>query len=278
MHYMWMRRAVDLAKASVAESGRIDPPPAVGAVIVKNGVEAASASRGQCGSGNHAEYCALSTLEIGSVEGAIVYTTLEPCSRRNTPKICCAQRLIDSKVAAVFIGMYDPNPKIYREGWRMLRDAGVALFDFPGDLRSELRQLNQAFVDQYRAALVPAGDAVFDYVQNGTFTIGQAPDSVETRWSKAASGVVHAYSDLGHIALARHAHLLNEVDDPAAMDFKPEVHSVTANAGDVVVFRGINEKTYGIVRVNEVLCPPKDDRSELSITFEVRKSGSRADQ
>lgn len=277
-HRKWMQRAVDLARSSIAEAGRIDFPPAVGVVIVKDGVEVTSSFRGQCAEGAHAEFCALKDVGPELARGATVYTTLEPCSRRNAPKISCAQHLIGSDVAAVFIGMYDPNPKIYREGWRMLRDAGIGLYDFPRDLRIELQRLNRAFVDQYHAARASSGAAIFDYVRNGTFMLGEAPDNVETRWSTAGSGSIHAVSNGACIALARHAETIAEIDDPSAMDFSPHVYTVHARAGDVVVFRGRDVDTYAIVRVNAVLCSPNDDRSELSLSFEIRKAGSRLDE
>lgn len=277
-HYRWMRRAVDLARESRPEDGRSDHSPKVGAVIVKDGVEIASAFRGQCGPGNHAEHCALLGVDVDAVRGSVVYTTLEPCSRRNTPKIPCAQRLIDAGVRTVFIGLYDPNPKIYREGWRMIRDAGIELRDFPADLRTELRQLNDGFVRQYEASSVVRGSARFDYIKNGTYKIGSTEKAIDTRWSHAASGVIHAYGRKGHVALARYAQAISEIDDPSAMDFSPEMHSVTAKEGDIVVFRGSDGFSYGIVRVDRVLSHERgDDRSELAFSFEVRDAGPRLD-
>lgn len=271
-HYKWMRKAVDLASQSIPESGRDNPPPAVGAVIVKDGVEVASAYRGQCASGNHAEKCAIELAEGIDLRGAIVYTTLEPCSRRNSPKIACAQRLIDQGVSTVYIGLYDPNPKIYREGWKMLRDAGIALRDFPMNLRSELQTINAPFLDQYRSNSKTSGSATFDYVQNNIFTIGTPPLVIDTKWSHAASKVIHAYSEPGKIAHARYAKSLNEIDDPSAMDFKSEIYSVTANEGDVVVFCGPSPDIYAVVRVDQVLSLDRgDDRNEVSFIYEIRK-------
>ena len=55
---------------------------------------------------SHAEYIALDDkLSDDLVAGATVYTTLEPCTTRKRPKIPCARRLIDRKVARVVIGM-----------------------------------------------------------------------------------------------------------------------------------------------------------------------------
>ncbi|HYD50289.1 MAG TPA: deaminase [Terriglobales bacterium] len=270
-HYKWMRKAVDLASQSVSESGRSDPTPAVGAVIVKNGAEVASAYRGQCAPGNHAEKCALESAAGADLRGATVYTTLEPCSRRSAPKIACAQRLIDRGVGTIFIGLYDPNPKIYREGWRILRDAGVTLRDFPADLRYELRELNTRFLDQYRVNNDRSGSATFDYVRSPIFSLGEPPITIDTKWSHAASSVIHAYSKPAHIALARYAKSLREIDDPSAMDFVPEKHTVTANEGDVVIFRGEQGHIFAVVRVEEVLSLNRgDDRNEVTFSYEIR--------
>jgi diaminohydroxyphosphoribosylaminopyrimidine deaminase/5-amino-6-(5-phosphoribosylamino)uracil reductase len=270
-HYKWMRKAVDLAAQSVSELGRSDPTPAVGAVIVKDGIEVTSAFRGQCAAGNHAEKCAIESAGGRDLSGAVVYTTLEPCSRRNAPKIACAQRLIDQGVGTVYIGIYDPNPKIYREGWKMLRDAGIFLRDFPADLRNELREINAAFLNQYRSNEKASGSAVFDYVHSPVFTIGEPPFVIDTKWSHAASGVIHAYSGKGQITLARYAESIDEVDDPSAMDFNPDKHSVAASEGSVIVFCGPRENIYAIVKVEQVLSLDRgDDRNEVKFIYEIR--------
>lgn len=270
-HYKWMRKAVDLAAHSVSELGRSDPTPAVGAVIVKDGTEVASAFRGQCAAGNHAEKCAIDSAGERDLSGAVVYTTLEPCSRRNAPKIACAQRLIDQGVGTVYIGLYDPNPNIYREGWKMLRDAGISLRDFPADLRNELREINAGFLNQYRSNDKASGSATFDYVHSPIFSIGEPPFVIDTQWSHAASGVIHAYSGGGQIAMARYAESLNEIDDPSAMDFNPDKHSVTASEGNVIIFRGPRENIYAVVKIEQVLSLDRgDDRNEVRFIYEIR--------
>lgn len=270
-HYKWMKKAVELAALSTSESGRDDPTPAVGAVIVKDGIEVASAFRGQCAAGNHAEKCAIEAADGADLRGAVVYTTLEPCSRRNAPKIACAQRLIDQGVGVVFIGLYDPNPKIYREGWKMLRDAGIKLRDFPADLRRELRHINESFLAQYESNKNRSGAATFDYIRSPVFSIGEPPITIETKWSHAASGVIHAYADRGKIALARYAQTLEEIDDPSAMDFVQEKHAVTANDGDIIVIRGNREHIFAVIKVEQVLSLERgDDRNEITFSYEIR--------
>src|ERR1700694_3579684 len=110
----WMRMAVDLGKKSRSEG---DPTkPYVGAVVVKDGKVIGSGHRGMTNPGDHAEFGVLQGISPVDIEGTVVYSTLEPCSKRNHPKIPCAHRLAEAKVSAVYIGIYDPNPVIYRAG------------------------------------------------------------------------------------------------------------------------------------------------------------------
>ena len=74
----WMRLALKEAQRS---TGLTSPNPAVGAVIVKDGIVIARGRTRQVG-GNHAERDALSILEAGEAKGATIYVTLEPCSTR----------------------------------------------------------------------------------------------------------------------------------------------------------------------------------------------------
>jgi pyrimidine deaminase RibD-like protein len=136
--------AIEEAKKSIAEDDR--PHPKVGAVIVKDGKILAKAHRGE-NLRSHAEYIALEVkIPNETVAGATVYTTLEPCIKRNAPKICCAQRLVDRRVARVFIGMPDPNPDIRGLGDQLLNEAGIEIQLFPRDLRMQVEEMNREFI------------------------------------------------------------------------------------------------------------------------------------
>jgi pyrimidine deaminase RibD-like protein len=143
------RLAVDQARQSILED---DGKPMVGAVVAKDGTVLATAYRGEIPN-NHAEYIALEQkLPDAILAGASVYTTLEPCSRRNPPKIPCAERLVQRKVGRVFIGMLDPNPDIQGHGVRLLRDANIEVQFFPHQLMMEIEELNRNFTRKFRAA------------------------------------------------------------------------------------------------------------------------------
>lgn len=136
--------AIEEARKSVAEDGR--PHPRVGAVVVKDGKVLSTAHRGETLK-SHAEYVALDDkLSDDLIAGATVYTTLEPCTTRNHPKIPCAQRLIDRKVRRVVIGMLDPNPEIRGRGDQLLSDAGIEVQLFPRDLRAQVEEMNRDFI------------------------------------------------------------------------------------------------------------------------------------
>jgi pyrimidine deaminase RibD-like protein len=140
-----MRLAVRAARKSVDEDERAHPR--VGVVVAKNGEILTVAHRGETSAGDHAEFVALERkLAEDVVAGATVYTTLEPCTTRNHPKIPCVQRLIERHIGRVVIGMVDPDPRIRGEGIRRLERARIAVDKFPQELVEELLDLNRFFI------------------------------------------------------------------------------------------------------------------------------------
>ncbi|HYP56841.1 MAG TPA: bifunctional diaminohydroxyphosphoribosylaminopyrimidine deaminase/5-amino-6-(5-phosphoribosylamino)uracil reductase RibD [Beijerinckia sp.] len=97
------------------------PNPAVGALIVKDGVVL---GRGWTKPGGrpHAETEAL--RDAGDARGATLYVTLEPCSHHGvTPP--CAEAIIKAGIARVVSALDDPDPRVSGRGHKMLLDAGV---------------------------------------------------------------------------------------------------------------------------------------------------------
>ncbi len=273
-HRRFLERAVELARQSRSEEGRHSVAPKVGVVITRGGELLGESFRGETGAGHHAEFGLLERLGE-RLPGATVYTTLEPCSRRNHPKRPCAEHLVAADVGTVFIGMYDPNPAIYREGWRILRDAGIRVRDFPADLRAVVVSDNARFIDQFRAATGERGQATFDYRQNGgRYVLRAGLDShpIETRWGQRGRGSIYALDYNMHVALARYASEFDEIDDPGALDFSN--YTVPVNEGEIVVFR--NESLYALIQVVKVLAGADagQDRTELQLTFELRSRSS----
>ena len=104
--------------------GRTSPNPAVGAVIVKDGV---IVGRGwtQAGGRPHAEPEALRRAGEAA-RGATLYVTLEPCSHfGKTPP--CADAVIAAGVKRVVAAIEDPNPEVAGQGHARLRAAGITV-------------------------------------------------------------------------------------------------------------------------------------------------------
>ncbi len=115
----FMQLALTLGRRGL---GRTWPNPAVGAVVVKDGI---IVGRGwtQPGGRPHAEPVAL--REAGeAARGATLYVTLEPCSHfgKSPP---CTDAVIASGIARVVAAIEDPNPEVAGQGFAKLRAAGI---------------------------------------------------------------------------------------------------------------------------------------------------------
>jgi diaminohydroxyphosphoribosylaminopyrimidine deaminase/5-amino-6-(5-phosphoribosylamino)uracil reductase len=119
------RRYMQLALALGRRGqGRTWPNPAVGAVIVKDGM---IVGRGwtQPGGRPHAEPEALRRAG-GAARGATMYVTLEPCSHigKSPP---CADAIIAAGIRRVVAAIEDPNPEVAGRGHARLREAGITV-------------------------------------------------------------------------------------------------------------------------------------------------------
>lgn len=114
-----MKTALSLGRRGL---GRVWPNPAVGCVLVKDGL---IVGRGwtQPGGRPHAETEALAQAGTRA-KGATAYVTLEPCAHHGkTPP--CAQALIDAGVSCVVAAIEDSDRRVSGKGFAMLRDAGI---------------------------------------------------------------------------------------------------------------------------------------------------------
>ena len=117
----FMQLALSLGRRGL---GRTWPNPAVGAVVVKDGV---IVGRGwtQPGGRPHAEPEALRRAGEAA-RGATLYVTLEPCSHfgKSPP---CVDAVIASGIARVVSAIEDPNPYVAGQGHAKLRAAGISV-------------------------------------------------------------------------------------------------------------------------------------------------------
>ncbi len=115
----YMAAALALGRRNL---GAAAPNPAVGALVVRDGVIIA---RGYTGVGGrpHGERLALESAGEAA-RSATLYVTLEPCSHHGaTPP--CVDAILESGVARVVSALEDPDRRVAGRGHAILRDAGV---------------------------------------------------------------------------------------------------------------------------------------------------------
>ena len=112
------------ARCALRASGRAEPNPLVGCVIVKAGRVVGVGHHRQFGSA-HAEVEAIANARSRGedVAGATAYVTLEPCNSwgRNPP---CSDALVAARIREVVFAVTDPNP-MKAGGAMRLREAGI---------------------------------------------------------------------------------------------------------------------------------------------------------
>jgi diaminohydroxyphosphoribosylaminopyrimidine deaminase/5-amino-6-(5-phosphoribosylamino)uracil reductase len=160
-----------LMKLAIAEAelarGSTGDNPWVGCVITDAAGTVIARGHTQGPGEDHAEIAALHSARARGqrVEGATMYSTLEPCSfHGRTP--ACSRVIVESGIALVVTGMRDPNPRVDGEGARILRDAGVEVIE--GVCEDEVRRQLGRWVLHYhpheplrraRALAAALGDA-----------------------------------------------------------------------------------------------------------------------
>lgn len=133
----FMKMALALAERGL---GQVAPNPAVGCVIVREGIVV---GRGwtQPGGRPHAETEALARAGK-SARGATAYVSLEPCSHHGKTGPC-AEALIEAGIARVVGAVADPDPRVAGKGFAMLEKAGIEVVE--GVCFDQARHLNEGF-------------------------------------------------------------------------------------------------------------------------------------
>lgn len=121
-----MARALAAARRAM---GLSSPNPAVGAVVVRDGVVVGEGFTQQAG-GPHAEVMAL--RQAGDLaRDAALYVSLEPCNHYGrTPP--CAQAILHAGVREVHLAVLDPNPVVNGRGRQTLEQAGIRVVEGEG--------------------------------------------------------------------------------------------------------------------------------------------------
>ena len=124
------RNTVNYLQLALEESflsiGISRPNPAVGAVVVKDGIVVGKGRTQRPGSA-HAEVMALRDAG-GLARGAAIYVTLEPCCHYGrTPP--CTKAIIDAGIKEVYFAHADPNPVVRGNSRKILEEAGIRVLE-----------------------------------------------------------------------------------------------------------------------------------------------------
>jgi len=146
-----MRMAVDIMKQSIPET-RIDGKscPKVGAILVSPDEKyIVTAFRGELRGGDHAEFTLLERKNRDKdLTGYYMFATLEPCApgARRHPQSGCAERIVNARIAKVWIGIEDPDPTVDRKGIRYLQQSNIEVEMFDEEYQEEIRYENKEFL------------------------------------------------------------------------------------------------------------------------------------
>lgn len=144
-----MKLAVEVMKSSIPERKRKDPSPYVGAVLVFPDGSVETACRGEFREGDHAEYTVLDKKNRHkNLDGCWLFATLEPCApgARNSPKVSCAERIVNARISDLWFGIEDKNPTVDHAGIEYLLEHGVNVHQFAPEFHKEIEEVNKEFM------------------------------------------------------------------------------------------------------------------------------------
>ncbi|HET6253856.1 MAG TPA: ATP-binding protein [Puia sp.] len=147
----YMQMAIDAMKKSVSEVRHDQKPcPKVGAVLVSpDEKHVQTAFRGELREGDHAEYTLLERKNRDrNLKGYYLFATLEPCApgARRSPKLACAERVVNTRIAKVWVGIEDPDPTVDRKGIQYLIEKGIEVEMFDEEFQADIIKENKEFL------------------------------------------------------------------------------------------------------------------------------------
>jgi len=146
----FMKIALEVMKKSVPEQrddGKVSPK--VGAVLVHADGTHETAYRGELREGDHAEYTLLERkLHNKRLDDCTLFTTLEPCVKRNLPKKGCCKRVTNARIKTVYVGIQDRDPTVAGEGIEHMEDRGVKVLMFDREYQKSIEKENMKYLQQ----------------------------------------------------------------------------------------------------------------------------------
>lgn len=228
-----MEETIKASRNSKAEDPQKITPEVGAGILFPNG-EIVTASRGELGEGDHAEFTLLQKKVNGrDLSGCILATTLEPCTTRkkHTP---CSEWILGSKIKDVIVAVLDPNPFIYTHGIRKLQNGKIRVRFFPESLRNEVETIIQAFREQYHKSQAAFAEIKFDYEKND-YTFGTGIAEFETKWSTARKGKIYCHSKNGSTLAISNESTISEIKNSSVLTFTAK--SLIVSEKEIIVIK-----------------------------------------
>jgi diaminohydroxyphosphoribosylaminopyrimidine deaminase/5-amino-6-(5-phosphoribosylamino)uracil reductase len=134
----WLRAAIELSRQCPPSSTAY----CVGAIVV--GAGGGELSRGYSREGDarvHAEESALAKLAPSGMDGATLYSSMEPCSVRQSRPRTCTELIIAAGIRRVVFALREPPLFVDCHGVELLQQAGIQVVEVP-DLAGLVRDIN----------------------------------------------------------------------------------------------------------------------------------------
>ena len=117
-HNFFLDLAFQVAEKKLGQTGL---NPSVGSIVVKDNTVISSGVT-STGGRPHAEHNAL--YKIKNVEGATLYTTLEPCTHYGKT-LPCTNIIIKKKIKNVYYAFEDPDLRTHKKAKKILNKKGI---------------------------------------------------------------------------------------------------------------------------------------------------------
>ncbi|KAJ3277138.1 hypothetical protein HDV01_000190 [Terramyces sp. JEL0728] len=125
-----MELAIEQAKLCTS----VETAFSVGAVLVKNNEILSVGYSREIEGNTHAEQCCLLKLgDLKDAQGATIYSTMEPCGKRLSGNVPCANLIVNAGIIRVVQGVKEPETFVGESiGTNILGNAGIAVEYLPG--------------------------------------------------------------------------------------------------------------------------------------------------
>jgi diaminohydroxyphosphoribosylaminopyrimidine deaminase/5-amino-6-(5-phosphoribosylamino)uracil reductase len=242
-------------KLAIEEHLKCNEFPRVGVVIARSGEVLATGYRGET-RGVHAERVAIRKVSDEEIQGATVFTTLEPCVELHDQQEIksCAQLIIDSGIQEVVIGVLDPNGTIYSQGYRKLLENNINVGFFNRKLREAVEEETFEFGDIHK--IYASGKRRIPVVHSGTeleVQFSKHDDRIiNLKWAtlQPNHGCVDLSGSNGAVRVASGARNFGDISDPLVFRFPS--HFARMYKGMIAIVKPSNTTFYVLIQLIDI--------------------------